>query len=97
MPFIDDSSLVAKVNFTLPQSRLDHDESIYLEYKEGQTRPVEKVEIPVYNIRAEIEQAVPPSDQLFQRGFAILKHDSAHFEDIKTPEGSAAYLIECKE
>ena len=93
------SDLTARISFTLPVDRLDHDESIYLQ--EWTTsfpqRPSELVNVPVVDLRADLDVAVPVKEQLAVRGFAVTRHTSATYDGIPTKEGTARYLDETAE
>ncbi|WVQ72150.1 hypothetical protein IAR50_001695 [Cryptococcus sp. DSM 104548] len=98
MPVPTAPQLYATLGFTLPPSRMDHDESIYLTWKEGRSKPLERVRIPVSNLRGELdrpeEERVNPKEQLGKRGFAVFKHESGSLASIGTEEGTAKYLDE---
>ncbi|KAL7422167.1 hypothetical protein Q5752_002812 [Cryptotrichosporon argae] len=86
--------LTATIQFTLPASRLDHDEDIYLTYVADRSRPTEAVVVPVADLRPDLDDAGPVKAQLDVRGFAVARHTSAHVDRIGTKEGIAAYLDE---
>ncbi|ODN83729.1 hypothetical protein L202_01821 [Cryptococcus amylolentus CBS 6039] len=98
MPVATASQLYATLGFTLPPARMNHDESIYLTWEEGRTKPLERLRIPVSNLRGELDmpeqERVDPKEQLGKRGFAVLKHESASLGGLGTEEGTAKYLDE---
>jgi hypothetical protein len=100
MPAISNlNQLTAVIGFTLPQSALDHDASIYLTYDPAHSRPSEKVRVPVTDLRPDLEVAVPVPVhvQLAERGYAVTKHRSELLCGIPSEEGTQRYLDECAE
>lgn len=100
MPSITDpSELTAVITFTLPASRLDHDESLYLKYDPMINRPTESICVPVTDLRPELERdtLTPIAEQLAQRGFAIANHHSDLLDSIPSEEGTQRYLDETAE
>ncbi len=101
MPSITDpSGLTALITFTLPASRLDHDQSLYLKYDPAVQRPTETIRLPINDLRPELEDAKGPgpiAEQLAQRGFAIAKHHSDLLDAIPSEEGTQKYLDETAE
>lgn len=102
MPSISSTTdLTAVIGFTLPASRLDHDAGIYLDFDPSRSRPMEHIRVPMTDLKSELE--VPEAsrttawDQLFQRGYAVIKHESEAMGDIPTEEGTQAYLNETAE
>lgn len=95
-------TLSAIIGFTLPASRLDHDEAIYLTYDPAVTRPTEKIRVPLVDLRPELEAAgagvsATVASQLAERGFAVMKHESTLLDEIPSEEGTGRYLDECCE
>ncbi|ORX38976.1 hypothetical protein BD324DRAFT_618077 [Kockovaella imperatae] len=100
MPSISSpSQLTAVIGFNLPDERLDHDPSVYLTYLEGREKPVEHIRVPVLDLRPELEaeQQVHPQQQLYERGYAVTKHQSPFVERVASPEGIEGYLAESAE
>ena len=95
----DPSGLTAVITFTLPASRLDHDESLYLKYDPNVNRPTESIRVPVTDLRPELESEtpMPVAEQLAQRGFAIVTHSSNLLDNIPSGEGTQKYLDETAE
>ena len=93
------SELTAVITFTLPASRLDHDESLYLEYDPNVHRPTESIRVPVNDLRSELEgeTLMPVSEQLARRRFAVVNHHSDLLDDIPSREGTQNYLDETAE
>lgn len=93
---VRETPLTATIGFTLPQFRLDHDEAIYLTWKQGQSKPLEQVEVPIINLRSELDSDDPvdPLEQLKKRGYAVTRHASEHLGAINTETGIAEYMNE---
>lgn len=95
------SPLTAVIGFTLPASRLDHDASVYMTYEPDRTRPTEHVRVPMTDLRPELDgdeaSKVSPADQLAERGFAVLRHESGLLDGIPSEEGTQKYLDQCTE
>lgn len=92
------SQLTAVIGFSLPGSRLDHDESIYLTYDPSQSRPNEFIRVPMINLREELDKPIEKHanayEQLKKRGYAVFKHESRFLDGIRSEEGTAKYLEE---
>lgn len=100
MPAISDpTGLTALITFTLPASRLGHDEAIYLKYDPEVNRPTETIRVPITDLRAELEAETisSPAEQLYKRGFAIAKLRSDLLDSIPSEEGTQKYLDETAE
>ena len=100
MPSISSpSDLTAVIGFALPDDRLDHDGSIYLTYIKGRERPSENIRVPVTDLRPELESEdlASTSDQLYDRGYAVFKHQSEFVDELRTKEGTQSYLDESAE
>ena len=91
--------LTALITFTLPASRLDHDEALYLDYDPEVNRPTETIRVSVTDLRAELdaEHIASPAEQIATRGFAIAKHRSDLLDSIPSEEGTQKYLDETAE
>ena len=89
---------IGKIGFALPY---ENEEAAikYLTYTPGSDRPSKVREIPLANLRGEVEAAepVPVASQLFERGYAVAHHDSAFHTEVGSEEGIAAYLTETAE
>ncbi|WVW79149.1 hypothetical protein I302_101115 [Kwoniella bestiolae CBS 10118] len=89
--------LTAVIGFTLPPNRMDHDPSIYLKWEPGRSKPLEKIRVPITDLRPELESStVGPLDQLKKRGYGIMKHHSPYLGEIPSAEGTEKYLRECE-
>ncbi|OCF60346.1 hypothetical protein L486_03028 [Kwoniella mangroviensis CBS 10435] len=94
---ISTDQLTAVIGFTLPPNRMDHDLSIYMTWQPGRSKPLEKIRVPVTNLRPELEGTpVEPLEQLKTRGFGIMKHESKWLSEIPSEKGTEAYLKECE-
>ncbi|OCF32328.1 hypothetical protein I316_05996 [Kwoniella heveanensis BCC8398] len=92
------NQLTAVIGFTLPDARLDHDPSTYLTYEPGRSRPTEYIRVPIADLRDELDdKTVGPLEQLKERGYAVLRHRSAWYDQIPSEEGTAKYLDETAE
>ncbi|KAJ3200033.1 hypothetical protein HDU82_009235 [Entophlyctis luteolus] len=89
--------MTSTIRYTLPASRLDHDEAIYLTYDPKQQRPAEEVPVELRDVRGELDSHVPVSQQLAQRGFAVSRHVSDHVAHLDTAEGARQYMNEAAE
>ena len=90
-------ALSAVIGFTLPQDRLDHDESKYITYEPGVQRPFEKVRVPVTDLRPQLDSAISVPEQLSTQGYAVVRSPSSLLDSIPSEEGTAKYLEECCE
>jgi hypothetical protein len=85
-PFPDQTSFSGKVNFSLPNHRLDSNPKDYLTFREGITRPVEPKWIPLYSLRDELERDKDEQNSIFDqmalRGFAAVTFPSAYLTDM---------------
>ncbi|OXG10868.1 hypothetical protein C367_06693 [Cryptococcus neoformans Ze90-1] len=92
------SQLTAIIGFSLPGSRLNHDESVYLTYDPSRLKPNEFIRVPMINLREELDKPVEkhshPHEQLKMRGYAVFKHESQFLDGIPSEEGTANYLEE---
>lgn len=89
--------LTATINFTLPDDRLPPGlDPVLFPFDQSKQRPFEAVELPIFNLRPELEGLpVPAPVQLDERGFAVLRHESCTIGgSVGTAEGIAAYLEE---
>lgn len=91
------SGLSAIVGFTLPQERLDHDESKYLTFDPAVQRPFERVRVPMTDLRPQLDSTVGVQEQLSTQGYAIARNPSSLLDSIPSEEGTAKYLEECCE
>lgn len=91
-------SLSAIVGFTLPSSRLDHDDSIYHTFDPAVQRPNEKIRVPMTDLRPVLETQTETIEQsLRTKGYAIAKHQSDLLDSISSEEGVSKYLDQCCE
>lgn len=92
------SQLTVIIGFSLPGSRLNHDESVYLTYDPSRLKPNEFIRVPMINLREELDKPVEkhphPHEQLKMRGYAVFKHESQFLDGIPSEEGTANYLEE---
>ena len=91
------AALSAKASFTLPDSRLDHDPAIYMTWDPERQRPTEVVDVPMRDLRPDLDKAESVMTQLDARGFAVARHESMLLGEIPSMEGTKMYLDECAE
>ncbi|WVQ72167.1 hypothetical protein IAR50_001712 [Cryptococcus sp. DSM 104548] len=100
MPYIEPPTRTATARFGIPDQRLpsDLDPSKFLVYIPGQPenpRPQETVEIQLHDIRNEMKEgAGDVGDQVYERGWAVAKHESRFVGEIGSLEGAECYRDE---
>jgi hypothetical protein len=91
-------SLSAVIGFTLPPSRLDHDDSRYHTYDPSIQRPNERIRVPITDLRPTLERPTETIEEsLGSKGYAVMKHKSDLLDSIPSEEGTAKYLEQCCE
>ncbi|KAK4053263.1 hypothetical protein OIO90_004037 [Microbotryomycetes sp. JL221] len=98
MPGLVSTNLKARINFVKHRSEFKEPVESYLTFKTDRTPPCEELDVPVYDLRQEIQQGLLASEdeQLDTRGFAVVQHETNCDlgAGLETVEGTNAYLAE---
>ncbi|GAA6038781.1 hypothetical protein JCM8097_002887 [Rhodosporidiobolus ruineniae] len=103
MPALINTPISAEIGFGVPASELPAEKvAQYLERFDADDQvPTRLTRIPLYNLRAELDAGAlaSPLEQLDERGYAAVKHESAHVgvDKLATVEGTNAYTAEAAE
>ena len=89
---------IGKIGFALPYED-EEAATKYMTYVAGCDRPSHQKEVPLGNLRQEIDAAepVPVASQLSSRGYAVAQHHSDFVSEVSTEEGIESYLKETTE
>lgn len=88
---------MATINFTIPAARLGLPKDSYMTLEPGRERPYESVQVPITDLRSDLEDSVSVEEQLYRRAFAVSRIEYDGLDDIPSLEGTERYLESCRQ
>ncbi|KAM0787839.1 hypothetical protein ACM66B_003892 [Microbotryomycetes sp. NB124-2] len=100
MPALLSTPLKARIVFVKHRSEFKEPVESYLTFDVNRQPPKEELDVPVYDLRRDIERGLPTeTEQLDDKGFAVIQHETKCDlgDGLETVEGTNAYLDEITE
>jgi hypothetical protein len=91
-----DQTHTAFVRFAKPPAEQPHPMEVYEHYHNDREPLLETFQVPLHDIRRRLEDSSLGSieKQIFDRSFAVAKHESQYYNQLDTVEGVGKYLEE---